>query len=119
MAFNHDVADRLQTLVGYQPGFEETRMFGGFGYLLNGNMCVGIQNCDLILRLGKQNVESLHEKYCDLREMDFTGRAMKGWAMIDGLSCEDEDFVSLVQESLDFVTSLPHKTAKINTKRKK
>jgi len=46
MAFGEGLAARLEETVRerfqHVAGLEETRMFGGFGYLLHGNMCIGI-----------------------------------------------------------------------------
>ena len=41
MSFNAGLAERLQLAVADLPGMTENRMMGGFGYLLNGNMCMG------------------------------------------------------------------------------
>ncbi|PHZ83871.1 hypothetical protein [Paremcibacter congregatus] len=65
MAFNQDVADRLMPIMANIPSTEETRMFGGFSYSLHGNMRAGINQCDLIVRLGVDKFELLSKKYGD------------------------------------------------------
>lgn len=109
MAFEPKVAERLETLLAGKPGMVETRMMGGFGYLCYGNMCAGILNENLIVRLGSEKFEELSNQYDELRIMDITGRAMKNWGMIDGLTCEDECFEHLVAEAERFVRTLPKK----------
>ena len=66
-------------------------MLGGLGYLLKGNMCLGIYQEFLILRVGVESAETiLHLPH--VLPMDITGTAMRGWAKIapEGI-VEDED----------------------------
>ena len=42
MAYDALAAERVRSWIGRKRGFEEKSMFGGIGFLLNGNMCVGI-----------------------------------------------------------------------------
>ena len=41
MPYDQKLAARLTELVAGRPVISEKRMFGGFGYMLNGNMCMG------------------------------------------------------------------------------
>ncbi len=50
MAFDDHLAARIRSLVSRRKGFSEKKMFGGIGFLLNGNMCVGVWKEFLILR---------------------------------------------------------------------
>ena len=66
-------------------------MFGGLAFLLDGKMFVGISGSKLMARVGA-------ERYQDalalphVREMNFTGKPMKGYVYIDppGLADDDE-----------------------------
>ena len=49
MAYNEDLAIRVSAVTGNWGGLVEKKMFGGIGYLLNGNMCVGVYKDYLIL----------------------------------------------------------------------
>ncbi len=52
-------------------------MFGGVGFLLNGNMLVGVWKDSLIVRLGpEEGDEALLEPH--VKEFDITGRADEG-----------------------------------------
>jgi hypothetical protein len=63
----------------------ERRMFGGIGFLLNGNMCVGIWKASLIVRHGPEEAAvALQEP--KVVEFDITGRPMviglmNGWRL--------------------------------------
>jgi hypothetical protein len=81
----------------------------GVGFLLNGNMCVGIWKNSLIVRIGPESYEdALKDEY--VREFDITGRPMKGWTLVepDGIET-DEQLSKWIEQSLEFVTMLPKK----------
>jgi TfoX/Sxy family transcriptional regulator of competence genes len=52
MAFNEILAERIRQRLARRKGIEEKNMFGGIGFLLNGNMLVGVWKDSLIVRLG-------------------------------------------------------------------
>jgi TfoX/Sxy family transcriptional regulator of competence genes len=109
MAFNPELAERITKLAGSQLGVTETKMFGGHGLLVNGNMSVGIQKDHLIVRVGKDNWEdSLNHP--GVKEMDFTGRSMRGWVMIHNDELADDQYLrKWVDAGLNFAASLPAK----------
>lgn len=84
-------------------------MFGGVGFLLDGNMLVGIWHDSLIARLGpEQGPIALKQPH--VREFDITGRAMKGWVMIepDGME-SDSQLADWIERAIEFVATLPGK----------
>ena len=90
-------------------GITEKKMFGGVCFLLNGNMLVAVWNDSLIARLGVEQAEiALTEP--DVREMDLTGRPMKGWIIVepDGID-SDQQLTRWIDLSLTFVRTLPAK----------
>jgi TfoX-like protein len=48
MAYDEKLAERVRKWVGKPRGSTEKKMFGGVGFLLNGNMCCGVRGDDLI-----------------------------------------------------------------------
>ena len=50
--YDKGLAERLTERVGDMFEMEVTYMFGGFGYLMNGNICVAIWNDMLVIRVG-------------------------------------------------------------------
>jgi hypothetical protein len=109
MAFDEGLAQRLESLLGDRADLTETRMFGGFGYLMHGNMCLGIHKDQLILRVGKPVAEEILQEQ-HVRPMDITGRPMKGWARVvpEG-TAEDDDLKRYCDLALNFVETLPPK----------
>lgn len=110
MAFDETLAHRVRSLIGRRKGFREKKMFGGVGFLLNGNMCVGIWKDSLVVRFDRR----LHEATMsepDVRPFDITGRAMKGWALIEPVGIEDDQNLQRWLElSVGFVKTLPAKS---------
>ena len=84
-------------------------MFGGVGFLLNGNMLVGVWKDFLIVRFGQdEGDEALKEPH--VAEFDITGRPMKGWVLVapEGVE-EDEQLKVWIQRAVRFVGRLPAK----------
>ena len=77
-------------------------MFGGLCYMVNDKMCVGIIKNELMARIGEGKYEhALTKKGC--KEMNFTGRAMKGYVYLDEDALDlDVDLEYWIQLALDF-----------------
>src|ERR1700738_2510752 len=107
MAFNEALAARIRDALARKKGVEEKKMFGGVGFLLHGNMLVGVWKDSLIVRLGtEQGDEALLEPH--VKEFDITGRAMKGWMLVAPKGVEDDDQLSAwIQRAVKFVGKLP------------
>ena len=84
-------------------------MFGGIGFLQNGNMLVGVWKDSLIVRLGdEQGDEALKEAH--VNEFNISGRSMKGWVLVAPHGVEDDDQLSgWIQRAVKFVGALPAK----------
>jgi TfoX/Sxy family transcriptional regulator of competence genes len=109
MAFNEALAERIRQGLARRRNVEEKKMFGGIGFLLNGNMLVGVWKDSLIVRLGPEEGDvALLEPH--VKEFDITGRAMKGWVLVAAAGAEnDEQLGSWIQRALNFVGKLPAK----------
>ncbi len=76
--------------------------------ILHGNMCCGVTNDDLMVRVGADALEdALAQSYA--RPMDFTGRPMKGFVFVDAAALGDRDLKRWVQRGVTFAGSLPAK----------
>jgi TfoX/Sxy family transcriptional regulator of competence genes len=109
MAYDEQLAERVRAAIGIDPAVGERKMFGGLAFMLNGNMACGVMADELMVRVGPD----AWEEYVALphaREMDFTGRSMRGMVYVgsDGLA-EDDDLARWVGRGTDFASSLPPK----------
>jgi TfoX/Sxy family transcriptional regulator of competence genes len=109
MAFSAALAERIRQALARKRGVEEKKMFGGVGFLLNGNLLVGVWKDSLIVRVGpEEGGEALKEPHAS--EFDITGRAMKGWVLVAPEGVEGDDQLSgWVQRAVKFVGKLPAK----------
>ena len=109
MAFDESLAARIRDALARKKGVEEKKMFGGVGFLLHGNMLVGVWKDSLIVRLDPDNYDdALLEPH--VREFDITGRPMKGWVMVGPEGVEnDEQLTAWIERATRFVRTLPAK----------
>lgn len=109
MPYSRQLADRVRQTLGKQRGLIEKRMFGGVGFLLRGNMLVGIWEQSLVVRLGPDEaVKALAEP--NVREFDATGRPMRGWVVVDPDGLErDDQLAAWLARAQAFVETLPAK----------
>lgn len=109
MPFDEGLAHRLSKIAEKLPQLKLQKMFGGIGYMLNGNMCVGIYKEFLVLRLGIERAEKILDEPHS-KPMDLTGKVMKGWVMVapDGMA-EDAQLRRYVDEAVSFVETLEKK----------
>ena len=109
MAFDELLAARIRQHLARRKNVEEKKMFGGVGFLLNGNMLVGVWKDSLIVRLGPDDGDEAL-KQTHVREFDITGRPMKGWVLVEPEGVEDDDQLrGWIQRAVKFVGTLPAK----------
>ncbi len=109
MAFDETLAQRIRQLVSRRKNVEEKKMFGGVGFLLNGNILVGVWKDSLIVRLGPdEGEEALKEPH--VKVFDITGRPMKGWVLVAPEGVQDNDALKdWIDRATRFVKTLPGK----------
>lgn len=83
MAYSEELAERLRACFeGKSIVFEEKKMMGGLCFMVDGKMCVGVTNEDLMVRLDPDIYDEILTKD-GCRPMDFTGRPMRGFVFVD------------------------------------
>ncbi|MDD9893276.1 MAG: TfoX/Sxy family protein [Gammaproteobacteria bacterium] len=109
MPYNEELAARVAKNMTEVPGMVEKKMFGGIGYMIDGNMSIGTHRDALMVRVGLEAYEDCLAQP-GARVMDFTGRVMKGWVTVPvGYAETDEQVQYWIRRSLEFVTTLPPK----------
>ena len=82
MAYAENDGDRVREALGDRDDVVEKKMFGGLCFMVSGHMAVGLTAAELMVRVGPDDWEkALEEPHA--REMDFTGRSMKGFVFVD------------------------------------
>ena len=109
MPYNLDLEDRIERLKDHLGDITKSKMFGGVGYLINGNMCFGIHKEYLIIRTTIEKANDLL-KLEDVRPFDITGKPMKGWVMVSPDYVETEDnLLEMLEMGFNFAKNLPPK----------
>ena len=114
MSFNESLNNRIREALENVPNVEEKHMFGGVCYMVNGKMCIGIANDQMMCRIGPGNYEAaLEMRGC--HEMTFTGKPMVGYVFVseDGMKTKKE-FQYWIDLCLEF-----NKKAKASKKKTK
>lgn len=106
MPYDESLAERIRLTFGRKKNIVEKKMFGGVGFLLNGNMCVGIWKDSLVVRIGPEEYKpALAQPH--VKKFDITGKEMKGWVLVrlEGLET-DEDLAKWIKLAVKFVSPL-------------
>ncbi len=113
MAYSEQLAERVRKVLGSLRRVEEKKMMGGLTFMVNSKMCVGVLKDELMARIDPDVYDmALLRKGC--REMNFTGKPMKGFVFVGpkGTSTK-KDFDYWIELALDF-----NKKAKASKRRK-
>lgn len=109
MAYDEGVAERLREAYQSLGNVVEKKMFGGIAFMVDGHMSCGVVNDTLMVRVGPEQYEAALKRP-HARQMDFTGKPLKGFIYVAPKGFEDDaDLESWVETSLRFVHSLPPK----------
>jgi TfoX/Sxy family transcriptional regulator of competence genes len=109
VAFDELLGERIRKRLTNQKDVTEKKMFGGLAFLLNGNMCVGVHEDGLIVRLDPEATDAaLKRPHATL--FDMTGRPMKGWIVVDAAGVKNEkDLKTWVDIAVEHASKLPKK----------
>jgi TfoX/Sxy family transcriptional regulator of competence genes len=109
MAYDHALADRIRAELGDHPALTDRQMFGGIGFMVGGNMAVGVIGDELMVRVGPDAHDDALARR-GAREFDFSGRPSRGWIMValDGIA-SDDDLGAWIRMGVAHAESLPAK----------
>ena len=109
VARDEGLEELLREELEAEPGLTEKAMFGGWAWLLNGNLLCGAREDGMLIRLGRET-EGWALKVPDIAPMMSRGRRMHGWVRA-GPDAFGDDVVrrKLINCALAFVRSLPPK----------
>lgn len=108
MAYNEYQADRIRQHLSKVNLTAEKKMMGGLIFMVNDKMCIGLDidkstgKDRLMVRVGKAYHDQLIFKKGS-REMNFTGKVMRGFLFIDSDGFDSEkDFDFWIEKALEF-----------------
>ena len=109
MAYDERLAERVRQELSDHRRITEKRMFGGIAFMIRGNMCCGIIDDRLMVRVGPDAYDKAL-KLAHASVMDYTGRPMRGFVSVslEGTKTARQ-LRAWIQRGLDFAESLPAK----------
>ena len=113
-----DLAANVRAVLAGMATVREVRMFGGIGFMLNGNMIAAASKRGLLVRIGKaRQPDALLRP--GARPMEMRGRAMEGYVYVDPPALTNAATREWLQLALAFVRTLPPKPSGTKPARKK
>lgn len=109
MPYNPEHDNLIKENISHWEDITSRKMFGGVCYSVKGNIFTGVYKEDIILRLGVESAEkALSESH--VKPFDITGRAMKGWVMIEKPQFDTkEKLMDWLMKAHQFALTLPAK----------
>ncbi len=110
MAYDEDLANRIRELIATEPGLTEKKMFGGLGFMINGNLSVSASGQGgLLLRIDPAETDALVRKP-HANPFVTRGRAMDGWLRVDAEGVKTKaQLERWVARGVGYARSLPAK----------
>jgi TfoX/Sxy family transcriptional regulator of competence genes len=108
MAADYDLAAGVRAALAGAGAIREVKMFGGIGFLLNGNMVAGASKRGLLVRVGKDRQQAALARP-GARPMVMRGRTMEGYIYVDPPALTDRAVRAWLHLALAFVQTLPPK----------
>jgi len=110
MAMDEKLSATVRAALADAEAVREVKMFGGLGFMLNGNMIAATSDRGLLVRVGAQGqAEALRDRAAQLMEMN--GRVMTGYVRFTG-TLDADDVGRWIRLARAFVETLPSKAAK-------
>jgi len=101
-------AELMRDVLQSRSGISEKKMFGGYCWMLNGNMLCGVEVGRFMFRVGKELEEEALAQPGAAR-MDITGKPMRGIIWVDADAAIDAELETWVDFASRFVGVLPPK----------
>ncbi len=118
MSAESDLASRVRAALQGVEALREVKMFGGVGFLVNGNLVAAASQRGLLLRVGRERQdEALAQP--GTRPMEMRGRRMEGYVYADPPPSSEDAIKARLRPALDYVQSLPPKSAGARPRRAK
>jgi hypothetical protein len=109
MARDEGLEELLNDSLKSVRGLTQKAMFGGWAWLVNGNLLCGARRGGMLVRLGKEN-EAWALEFSGITSMILRGRKMHGWVRASPEAYANEEIrEKLLKSALEFNRTLPKK----------
>ena len=109
LTYDERLVARVLDVLAAEHSPVQRKMFGGVAIMLQGNLACGVLGDSLIVRVPKEKYEALLAMP-HVREMDYSGRPMRGWVVVDPeATADDAALRDWVASATAYTLSLPPK----------
>ena len=117
MADDQELVASVRSALAGSGAVREVRMFGGIGFMLNGNLVTAASRRGLLLRIGKdRQAEALAQS--GARPMVMRGRTMEGYVYVDPPALKKQALKNWLRLAIEYVQTLPRKAERKPKQRK-
>jgi TfoX/Sxy family transcriptional regulator of competence genes len=102
------LAESVRTALADAGTVREVKMFGGIGFMLNGNLVAAASKRGLLVRVGREHQGDALAR-AGARPMVMRGRTMDGYIYVDPPALTGRTVRGWLRLALDFVQTLPPK----------
>ncbi|HEX4647471.1 MAG TPA: TfoX/Sxy family protein [Steroidobacteraceae bacterium] len=102
------LAESVRSALADQGAVREVKMFGGIGFMLNGNLIAGASRRGLLARVGAARGKQALARP-GARPMRMRGRTLEGWIYVDRDALTPRAVDRLMDLALPYVLSLPRR----------
>ena len=112
MAYDEELAERIEEVLAAETGVTSRKMFGGLGFMVDGHMAVAAASSgSLMVRVdpvaGAEWLDGEH-----VQTMEMQGRTLHGWLLVARERLRtDEDLRTWIGRGVAYVRALPPKHA--------
>ena len=108
MSDEKELAGTVRAALVGAGDIREVRMFGGIGFMLNGNLVAAASRRGLLLRVGKDR-QSEALAHSGVRQMVMRGRTMEGYVYVDPPALNKQALKNWLLLAIAYVQTLPRK----------
>jgi TfoX/Sxy family transcriptional regulator of competence genes len=110
MVDEQELATNVRAALTRTGTIREVRMFGGIGFMLNGNLVAAASRRGLLLRVGKDRLDEALAQ-TGARPMVMRGRTMEGYVYVDPPALNKQSVENWFRLATAYVQTLPQKAA--------
>jgi TfoX/Sxy family transcriptional regulator of competence genes len=116
--FETELAATVRTAVKGAGAIREIKMFGGIGFMLNGNLLAAASKRGLLARVGQDQLSAALEQH-GVRPMVMRGRTMRGYIYLEPPHLSAAAVRKLLKLAIHFVRTLQPKAPRTTSKPEK
>jgi len=116
MADDQELADDVRIALAGAGDVREIKMFGGIGFMLNGNLVAAASRRGLLLRVGKDRQSKALQS--GARPMVMRGRTMEGYVYVDPPALNRQAVQNWLRLAVAHAQTLPPKADRKSKRRK-